>query len=454
MTPSMPTRCRASARGGWLAALVSQRAALPLVAGAVAAITLLHYLTSAHLLPYHAIYRSLYYLPLGVAAVVWGRRGGLLTALAVAALYAPHALLLPDPPAGKLLDNLLEVLSMTAMAGLTGALADRERRQRRQTEELRAYIGDVLLSLPLGVATLAPGGALTPQNPAAGPLLAGLEPGDLPPARGYAERPVGGRLVGIRRSPLHGIGGAPIGDVLVLEDVSEQRRLAEQIRQAERLAALGQLAGGLAHEVRNPLAIVRATAQMLARRLGARDGAAEPLRIMTEEADRIDRLVGALLDYARPRPLERAGVDLAALVRQLAAAMAPLALQHGVALRAETPPAPLLIRADAEQLRQAVLNVALNAIQASPPGGAVLLACSAGRAAARIEVEDCGPGIPPAVRGRMFDPFFTTRDDGAGMGLAVVARIISEHGGGLEVAERPGGGARVSIRLPAAGEAP
>ena len=416
-------------------------------------ITSLHYLTSAHLLPYHAIYRSLYYVPVGVAAVVWGVRGGMLTAVSVALLYLPHAFTVAMPPAGKFIDNLLEVISMTVMAMLVGALADRERRQRHQIDALRSYITDVLTSLPVGVATIEPPGGPVAQNPAARALLDELPLPDLPLDTGYREYLDGPRPVGIHRSPLHGADGIPVGHVLVMEDLREQRRLAEQVRQAERLAALGQLAGGLAHEVRNPLAIVRATAQILRRKLREQAEVADHVRIVLLEADRIDRLVGELLTYASPQAPQRTLVSIADVVGDLATAVASVALQHAVTLELDLPPALPAVLADAEHLRQALLNVVLNAIQASPPGHAVLL--HGGVAAGRlvIHVDDRGAGIPAAIRHRVFDPFFTTRDEGTGMGLAVVARIVSEHEGTIAVQDRPGGGTRIAIQLPIAKEA-
>ena len=430
------------------------RWSLPFVGATLVGITLLHYLTSAHLLPYHSIYRSLYYLPIGVAAVTWGVRGGLLASLFVTLVHLPYVFLMGNTMPGGILDNLLEVLAFNAVAALTGSLADAQRQQRQRAETLRAYIDDVLASLPVGVAT-TDGEQLMPQNPAARELLRALrDPRQLPAQWGYHEITLAERPVGLRRSSLHGADGDPVGQVLVLEDLSEQQRLHQQVRQAERLAALGRLAGGLAHEVRNPLGIVRATAQLLAAKLQDQANLRRYTDVLTHEADRIERLIGELLAYATPRVPQPAPLDAVAFAEELAGSFSPYAEQHGVQLRVSADPVRLAVCADREQLRQAVLNLLLNAVQASSPGQIVELRCAATAGHVCFGVRDHGGGIPLEIRGRIFDPFWTTRDDGTGMGLAVVARIVADHGGSVEVEDAPGGGALVTLCLRRSSEEP
>ena len=417
------------------------------VVGMMVGITALHYLTSVHVLPYHSIYRSLYYLPVGMAAVLWGVRGGCLTALITALVYLPHALFLPMSMPNKVLDNSLEMATLLLVAGLTGVLADAERHHRNQADALRLYINDVLTSLPVGVATVE-GSIFKPQNPAAQTLVPNPETiANLPTTLGYHELVIGTRPLAIHRSPLHGRDGVPIGQVVVLEDMSEQRRLAEHVRRAERMAALGHLAGGLAHEVRNPLGIIRATTQLLQRKLHERPDLHDHTRILTTESDRIDRLIWALLKYASPRPLDRRPVDLAAVFRDLAVACTPIAHEQHVSLAVTLEPARIIV-ADRDYLWQAMLNIILNAIQASGPGQTVQMGFTTHDHAVMIAIRDHGCGIPVQHRERVFDPFFTTRDEGTGMGLAVVARIVAEHGGTVSLTSPPDGGTCVPVQLP------
>ncbi len=418
------------------------------VGGMLIGITALHYLTGIHLLPYHSIYRSLYYLPVGIAAVIWGVRGGLITGLITALVYLPHAFFLDMPMPNKVLDNSLEMITLLIVASLIGLLADAERHHRHQTDALRMYINDVLTSLPVGVATVE-GTTFKHQNPAARILVPTQEDADtLPSAIGYHELTVDNRPLAIHRSPLHGSDGTHVGQVVVLEDISEQRRLAEHVRRAERMAALGQLAGGLAHEVRNPLGIVRATAQLLHRKLRDRPDLHDHTRILTTESDRIDRLIGELLNYASPRPLDRRPVDLGCLLQDLALACTPLADAAQVTLQV-VPGDSLQVQGDWEYLWQALLNILLNAIQASSAGQSVILRATGHGEQVALTVRDHGSGIAPIHREHVFDPFFTTRNDGTGMGLAVVARIVSEHGGQVSLTSPADGGTCVTIQLPA-----
>ncbi len=418
------------------------------VSGMLIGITALHYLTSIHLLPYHSIYRSLYYLPVGIAAVIWGVRGGTLTALFTALVYLPHAFFLDLPMSNKVLDNSLEMITLLIVAGLTGMLADAERHHRHQADILRSYIDDVLTSLPVGVATVE-GTTFKPQNPVAKILVPTQDAADtLPSALGYHELTLDNRPLAIHRSPLHGSAGDRIGQVVVVEDISDRRRLSEHIRRAERMAGLGHLAGGLAHEVRNPLGIIRATTQLLHKKLQDRPELHDHTRILTTESDRIDRLIGALLNYANPRPLQRRPLDLDTLLQELVLACTPLAAEHHITLTVEHGSA-LVLWADWDYLWQALLNIVLNALQASASGQRVRIGATLQDEMVAITIRDMGSGIPPQHREHLFDPFFTTRDEGTGMGLAVVAQIVAEHGGTITITSPAAGGTCVTVQLPA-----
>lgn len=430
------------------ATLWSRRNLTLLIAGGVALATVLHYLTSAHLLEYHTVYRSLYYLPVAGAAVAFGLPGGLLTAAAVIALYLPHVLGMGAALPGGMADNLLEMPVFLLVGGLVGYLADRERAQRRRVEGLSAYVDAVINSLPVGVATAQAGGRPSAQNPAARELLPALAgAGSLAGLRpAYHVLDQGQRPIGLYVSQLRGGDPAQPEWVYVLEDLTERRALEAQLRRMDRLASVGQLAAGIAHEVRNPLAILRATAQLLAGRLAAEHGASRYAQVLVEEADRIERLIGELLEYARPRPPQRTPLDLRAALADAARHVGPYALQHELRVELDAPSAVLW--ADAEQLRQALVNLLLNAVQASPPGGAVRLGARVAAGAVTITVADGGRGMSPEVRERACDPFFTTRPDGTGLGLALVSTIVQEHGGTLRIDSREGSGTTITLALP------
>ena len=267
------------------------------VLATLAVTTLLHYLTDIHFIPYHSIYRSLYYIPIAVAAVRFGRRGGVLTALTASVLYVPHIILSWGIMRADGVNDLLECAIFLFVGAFAGSLADAERRQRRRAQEaaqqlvaantalqiqaavaerMRASLASILESIDSGVLTLDVHGQVMTSNRAAQALLNGACTSDAPlplsirdyladGAHGYRQVVVQGRQLGLHGSPLVGAQGETIGTVLVLDDLSELRALEEQVQRAQRLASLGRLAGGLAHEILNPLGITRAAAQMLQR---------------------------------------------------------------------------------------------------------------------------------------------------------------------------------------------
>jgi signal transduction histidine kinase len=422
---------------------------LIIVASATLAITLLHYLTSMALLDYHTVYSSLYYLPIAGAAVAFGRWGGLGASLVVTLLYLPHVLTMGSMLPGGLIDNLLEFPIFFLVGGLVGLLADRERAQRRQREALGNYIAAVLDSLPVGVATVAPGSAPVPQNRRATELLPAL-PSQVDVAAlapGTHQVSHGVRPLGLALAPLSHPRADGATRVVVLEDQTEQQALEAQLRRNDRLAAVGQLAAGIAHEVRNPLAIMRAAAQLLADQLRDQPTTTRATTVLISEADRIEQLIGQLLIYARPHPPHRVPHDLVALLDQAAQAVTPYGLQHQVTIEASAAPHQQIV-VDGGQFQQVLLNLLLNAIQASPPGSTVQLNGERCAERATIRVIDHGSGMAPEVRERACDPFFTTRPDGVGLGLALVASTVAAHQGHMQIEQTPGGGTTMILTIP------
>jgi signal transduction histidine kinase len=235
--------------------------------------------------------------------------------------------------------------------------------------------------------------------------------------------------------------------VYVLEDLTERRALEAQLRRNDRLASVGQLAAGVAHEVRNPLAIVRATAQLLALQAGDSEALTPYTQVLTSEADRIERLISDLLEYARPRPPVPAVLDLAGFLDGAAQQVRPYALRHAVQVVVELEQEGTL-HADEAQLGQALLNLLLNAVQASAPGSVVRLVGRADADKAEITVVDSGCGMAPEQLERACDPFFTSRPEGTGLGLALVAAVVQEHGASLQLESAVGSGTSATIHIP------
>ncbi len=240
----------------------------------------------------------------------------------------------------------------------------------------------------------------------------------------------------------------------------QNARLYERLKERDRLAALGEMSAGLAHEIRNPLGAIKASAQFLAEPDGA--GAQMPaasrefLDIIVDEVDRLNRVVSSFLDYARPSTatLSTEPIDANATIEKTMQLLAPQ-IGAGVATSLDLGKSLPKVRIDPERLRQVIINLALNAVQAMEGEGKLVvktLARASSRApAVEIHVIDNGPGIPEKIRANLFVPFVTTKERGTGLGLAISHRIVSAAGGVIEARSTPGRGTTFVVRLPAVG---
>jgi signal transduction histidine kinase len=235
--------------------------------------------------------------------------------------------------------------------------------------------------------------------------------------------------------------------VLVREAESRLRRLYR----AERLATAGTIAAGLAHEIRNPLTAIRSGIQMVRDQSGEADDTVEVLDEVIHEVDRIDRLVGGLLMFARAPRASFGEVDMVDVVSRALALVEAQARRRGLALEVDLPP-QMPLWGDAGQLEQVVLNLLLNAVEAGGDGTvAVSLTATGdqpGSKVGRLTVKDCGPGIAAEHSDRVFDPFFTTKRDGSGLGLPISFQIVRRHGGELTLSAAPEGGTVATVKLP------
>jgi signal transduction histidine kinase len=230
--------------------------------------------------------------------------------------------------------------------------------------------------------------------------------------------------------------------IKTLRDTMEEMRQALRARDEER----EMLLAGIAHEVRNPLGGMDLFTGILAEELAGSPEAALAARVRAELAN-LKRVVEEFLDFARARPLDLAPVELGGLAAEVRDLALPLALERGVRLEVAGAGTAL---ADRERLRRAALNLVRNAIEASPRGESVEIAARAQGSGSELEVRDRGPGLSPEARERLFRPFFTTKDKGTGLGLALAKKVVDAHGGTIDVGDRPGGGTVARLALPAA----
>jgi len=246
---------------------------------------------------------------------------------------------------------------------------------------------------------------------------------------------------------------------LLAEELADTNRLLQQaqeeVRRSERLAALGQLTAGVAHEIRNPLGVIKGSAEMLARKISAQDALAGELAgYISTEVDRLNGIVSRFLDFARPLQLHRKPEEIPPLLDRSLKAVRDTRSHDAVQVEKLYSDDLLPVPVDADLCEQVFTNLALNAYQAMGENGGTLRvsarpANSGGRHGVEIEFADTGPGVAGEIREQIFNPFFTTKRDGVGLGLSLVSRIIDEHGGSIRLASEPGEGARFRIFLPA-----
>lgn len=332
---------------------------------AVLAVIVAAYLLTLTSLPFVGkILRYLFFLPIVMAALWFGWRGGMAAALLATMLYLPI-------DASE--DAQVEAVDLFLIGSIMGVLADRERRKRILLQQTTRELGAAYQQL--------------------------------------------------------------------------QDNL-ERLRQAERLSATGKLAAALAHEIRTPLASIEGAAEMLDTDSVSADLRSEMTGILRKESRRLSRLLTDLLQYARPRAPEFGVADAGEIIASVSALASPSAAKHGVVLRFARSAQALPFYCDAEQIKQVLLNLTLNAIQAIGEPGEVLFDAEPSGTWMRLTVADSGPGIPPGERERIFDPFYTTKADGTGLGLAVCSQIVNAHGGRLEVLNREPQGTRFVVEIP------
>ncbi|MBA3458327.1 MAG: PAS domain-containing protein [Deltaproteobacteria bacterium] len=341
---------------------------------------------------------------------------------------------------------------------------------RKAVADLYTLHQDIVRSLASGLITITPEGTVLAANNAAGDILRrpahsmiGVPIDDVMPglktvfsAGGDARRadvlirtPSGQDVtVGVTVSPLRDVRDQVIGLIVNFQDLTELRRLEQQTRLQDRLATVGHLAAGIAHEIRNPLASISGSIELLRQAPQATEDDRTLMAIVHREISRLDVLIGDLLDYANPRPMRPVDFDLGVLVEETVQVARGDQSFGDVEVTAEVDK-PLPISADPAKLRQVVWNLVRNAADAALAGGKHVKVTARGITdGATISVTDDGPGITQPQLERIFDPFFTTKDKGTGLGLATCHAVIAEHAGRIEVQSELGKGTKMVVTVP------
>jgi two-component system sensor histidine kinase PilS (NtrC family) len=259
--------------------------------------------------------------------------------------------------------------------------------------------------------------------------------------------------LGFSVSPLFSETGETTGTVITFQDLTHIRALEETSRRQDRLAAIGRMAASIAHEIRNPLAAMRGSIQMLRADMAAESSQTELMEIILRESDRLNRIISDFLSYARPRSIIQSKVDVGELLKQTFTLLRHSAeIYENQVIKEEIPATPVLINADSEQLQQVFWNLARNALQAMPTGGTLRAGVqNHSHNRLRIAFSDTGRGMSPEQVEHLFEPFSSTTG-GTGLGLSIVYQIIRDHGGTINVRSRAGQGTTITIELPCENE--
>lgn len=373
---------------------------------------------------------------------------------------------------------------LVAAMGLAGVIslfwAHNYRRSRRMLRDSQAMAAEVVTNMPLGLLTGDPAGKAAMVNDTALALLGirredalGTPLSQLPGLDwGLLVNELAGKEKIIERdATLHAPGARPasvslsaaamrnndgvfLGNLFILRDTTEIKRLQAEARRNERLAGLGKLASGVAHEIRNPLSTIKGVATYLAKRTQPGGREEEAANTMVAEVDRLNRVVSELLDFARPAAITLSETNPREVVdRALRLAEADIRAKS-ITVHVEAEPDFPTVFISPERLTQALLNLFLNAVQAMEPGGELRVAIrrQPETGAFSLTVGDTGKGIAEADQASIFTPYFTTKPSGTGLGLAIVHQIVEGHGGSIRVDSAPGAGAEFTITLPLQGK--
>ena len=445
-----------------------------------------------------SVFTFLYVLTVLEGSFLLALRGALVAASLASLLYVDivlgrhllSVLGLAEPAETTTLEVLTVLINaavLLTIAVLAGSLAERYYRaqsslesQRREFSDLQAFRDLIFQSVGSGLIAVNPAGRVTafnraaesitgvPERQALGQTWDALFGGevDLEEVRLAVASPGAQSLryeirlkrrdglevpVGVSFWSLRSGEGEVVGLIGVCQDLSSIKRMEQRVRQADRLATIGRLSANIAHEIRNPLASLSGAIEALARELPPDSGRDRLVEIVLRESDRLNHIIRDFLEYARPAPMTPHPIDLAELLEEVLVLVEHGSLPAELKVVREFGDAlPALV--DPQQLRQAIWNLCLNAVQAMPEGGELRLGgrLLPGSNPARMQlwVSDTGHGIAEADLAQIFEPFFSTKAEGSGIGLALVYRVVQDHDGQIEVRSQPGVGTTFVLTLP------
>jgi two-component system, NtrC family, sensor histidine kinase HydH len=375
--------------------------------------------------------------------------------------------------------NTVIGFAILLLMGFTGIImlfiVHRYQSARTSLSHIRAFSDTLVSNMPVGIVSVDVAGKVSSMNETAAALLRVNMQGilgknadeELPasvvhavggfslPAAALAKEVecaiAGDRTVHLEvtTTPLNENDGTTLGHIVLLRDLTEIRRLRKEVERSQRLASLGRLAAGVAHEIRNPLSSIKGFATYFGERYRDVPEDRETAEIMVQEVERLNRVVSELLEFARPMNLQKKVLSLQLLLENALKMIEQQAKERQICIATDFSPDVAPVPLDEDKMRQVFLNLYLNSIQAMEHGGVLTTMLSRSESGEPvIRITDTGKGIETRDLGKIFDPYFTTKPAGTGLGLAIVHRIVEAHGGTIHIESGTGKGTSVSVTMP------
>ena len=444
-------------------------------------ITLLHYFTLPSIWAFHDFYRRLYYIPIILAAFKFKLKGAFLSSISIILVYAPHLLIYFGKLNINVVNQLLEAAMFIIIGGITGALVESESRVKRLLElqiskltSLENYTENILNSILEGVVAIDRNLKVQSINREGKHILCYEENLNTNYIYEYFEEAEKIKEIlvkamehegHIQRYETHNfknkehkitlkIHGYPLmnpsnkieGMVLIIEDITQIEKLEQHMRRADKLSAVGELASGIAHEVRNPLGIIKTISQTISKEVEDEE-MKEGLQIIESEIDRANKVIQGLLDFAKPSVFHSKYQSIGMIVADVVRIVNKYAEQHKVSIQNEHIKDETIF-VDKDKLKQAFVNIIMNGIQAMSKGGTLTVRLDSDENWVKISFRDEGVGVEAGKLEKVFEPFFTTKEKGTGLGLSITHRIIEEHKGYIEIESTKDIGTIIDVYLP------
>ncbi|HEY9059569.1 MAG TPA: ATP-binding protein [Pseudobacteroides sp.] len=447
----------------------------------VIAVSLLHYFGGDRDLPIHNFYRLFYYIPIILAAFNFGFRGGITVSLAVSLIYSPYILLSLSTFDVQAINEFLDIILFFTVGVITGILVEKKNlnldklhEELKRYKMLENYTNSIIESIKSGVIAVNNDNLITMANQEAKNILGvgyecigqsltdvfaiyenakdsiykafkeDLSNEEMELTINKNEKEI---IIKVSIYQLN-FESVKKGFVIIIDDITELNNMQKELMRNEKLASLGELSTGVAHEIRNPLGIIKAIEQTMKNELKDNPEALKELDIIDEEVERANRVVKTLMDFGRPTRGERNLYPVDSVVEDVLIITNKYIIQHGVKVVFKKSGDTHSV-IDKELLKQAFVNIIFNAVQAMPKGGTLgIYVDNFNGNFIKVVFEDTGIGIGKESIDKIFNPFYTTKQDGTGLGLSIVHRILEEHGGTIKTSSTEGKGTVFEVMLP------